>query len=325
VTQEQYVTFLNSLSRNEQCLRQACFNTNTSTTPSTAANTFAMSNTSTPSARNGIRCQSSFNAATPVIFFNDLDGDGQRNETGDGQNVACNFLSQDDIKAYLDWSALAPYTEMQFEKVCRGANITPVALEFPWGTTTLNAYTSISNGGASNETANPSGTATTGNAALNSSTLGPIRVGSYYQSATTRQNAGSSYYGVADMGGNLWEVVMPSASVAASTDFRGEAGDGDLSTNMTTQSQITSPGTINVYTNFCNSSTYAIPPNTSNQCSWYELGYNQSSTYGPLRGGAWNTTTTAYARTSNRFGIGSSGTSSFTTRRADFGARGARN
>ena len=48
-------------------------------------------------------------------------------------NIACNFMSWNDLTSYLDWSGLRPMTELEFEKACRGTAV-PVPFECAWGT-----------------------------------------------------------------------------------------------------------------------------------------------------------------------------------------------
>jgi formylglycine-generating enzyme required for sulfatase activity len=42
-----------------------------------------------------------------------------------------NILSWFDVAAYLDWAALRPMTELEFEKVCRGPE-NRIAGEYAW-------------------------------------------------------------------------------------------------------------------------------------------------------------------------------------------------
>ena len=44
-----------------------------------------------------------------------------------------NFISWDDGCAFADWAGLRPYTELEFEKACRGQK-KPIPADFPWGT-----------------------------------------------------------------------------------------------------------------------------------------------------------------------------------------------
>jgi hypothetical protein len=49
---------------------------------------------------------------------------------------AVGYLTWMDLAAFLDWSALRPMSELEYEKTARGS-ILPVAGEFAWGTTTI--------------------------------------------------------------------------------------------------------------------------------------------------------------------------------------------
>ncbi|MFZ4547180.1 MAG: formylglycine-generating enzyme family protein [Bacteroidales bacterium] len=141
--------------------------------------------------------------------------------------VACNFLSWMDGAAYMDWSGLRPMTELEFEKACRGT-VAPVANEYAWGNTTATAANNITNGGAANETTNTSGA----NAVFGYQTnvQGPMRVGVFAKSATTRAESGASYYGIMELSGNLWERPV-TVSNATGRAFTGVHGNGVLSAN----------------------------------------------------------------------------------------------
>lgn len=131
---------------------------------------------------------------------------------------AMNYLAFDDVLALLDWSALRPMTEFEYEKACRGANQVPVPNEYAWGNTTINGVTTPSNLGLSTETWG------SGNVGSNIST--PIRCGALATSTSTRTSSGGTYYGIMEMTGNVWEIVV-SADVNGRT-FIGEHGDGNL-------------------------------------------------------------------------------------------------
>jgi hypothetical protein len=141
--------------------------------------------------------------------------------------VACNFLSWMDGAAYSDWSGLRPMTELEFEKACRGT-ATPVANEYAWGNTTAIAANNITNPGAGDET-----TATSGaNAVYDNqpNVQGPMRVGVFAKSGTTRAQSGASYWGIMELSGNLYErpVTLGNAEGRA---FTGVHGNGALSAN----------------------------------------------------------------------------------------------
>lgn len=143
ITQEQYVGFLNKLTRDQQTER---IYTSIILGTTSVSNTYVMSNKSSPEFRNGIRCNETIHVSDPISFYCDLDGDGIKNETNDGQNIACNFLNWQDLAAYLDWVGLRPMTELEYEKASRG-NGAPLANEFAWGIASIVVANGISNSG----------------------------------------------------------------------------------------------------------------------------------------------------------------------------------
>ena len=133
---------------------------------------------------------------------------------------ASNFLSWDDTVAYLDWAALRPMTEMEFEKSARGGGTNTNT--YPWGI----ASPDTDNGDCSlTPTATncyqPSGHSGNYDAPRyytnyfdkNANTDGydgPTNVGNYLSGDLARSSAqtGASPYGVADMAGNNWEHLI---------------------------------------------------------------------------------------------------------------------
>ena len=113
-------------------------------------------------------------------------------------------ISPSDLTYYLDWAALAGMTELQFEKICRGAGKSVVVNEFPYGLgTSPTAYTAVTGSGTASELGTPAGTAVLPSVnylnafnAANSVTTGPMRVGQSYTALTVRESASSAYYGV---------------------------------------------------------------------------------------------------------------------------------
>lgn len=146
------------------------------------------------------------------------------NELNDGKEVACNFLTWQDGIAYADWSGLRPMSELEFEKICRGTE-NPNANEFAWGNTFLVQANSLAYINTADEIALPT------NANINSGDFleikGPVRVGNFARSNSTRQSSGSSYYGVMDMSGNLWERCITIGNPNG-RNFSGINGDGIL-------------------------------------------------------------------------------------------------
>ena len=279
ITQGQYRDFLNVLTYQQQ-------NTRTTSAPSSAAGTAALTN----SARNGLDIQTPGVAAsfTSAVYGCNLDGDANFNESDDGEWIACNYLSFMDGSAYLDWAGLRPMTELEFEKICRG-NRPAVTSEYAWGTTSLVGNPVIINSGTSTE-----GTSTAGaEVAYGASPLtGPMRVGSFAGPTTTRGQAGATYYGVMDMSGNLYERVVNISTVTGRA-YTGIHGDGTLSLL-----------------------------GNANATTWPGLsgGEVTTTTGSGFKGGMWSSTTASQIRVSDRQSIGSTQT----TRNNDYGMRGVR-
>lgn len=195
LSQQAYVEFLNTLTRQQQITR-----VRSNISGSSVTNTFVMSVTMAPSYRNGIRCRSTIPASpAPVEFFCDLNGNSMENETMDGQGIACNWLLWTDLTAYLDWAGLRPMTEFEFEKCARGP-LTPVPNEYAWGNNTIYLLTAVTNPGLPNEVPSQSFVNCTG------PEYGyPVRCGAFARTANDRTISGAGYYGCLDLSGNLWE------------------------------------------------------------------------------------------------------------------------
>jgi hypothetical protein len=158
----------------------------------------------------------------------DLDLDGIPNEADDGMDIACNWLSWADLMAFLDWAALRPMTEFEFEKVCRGTN-TPLSSEYVWGTNTILAANSgaITNPGMSTEASISTGAGLCAYAVGTTTNRGPLRCGFAATATTTRTGAGASFYGVMEMGGNVCEQCVGGYQFNYSA-FTSAPGDGNL-------------------------------------------------------------------------------------------------
>jgi len=146
-------------------------------------------------------------------------------------------INWQDLASYLDWSGLRPMTEFEFEKACRGNNAgtanNAVANEYPWGNTTIFQSTSGGNYAQASEYYNSAGQQ--GAAAYgwaDWSTWSPMRSGApaAYASAT-RTQAGATYYGIMEMGGNVWEQCVGGGSGYDYSNFTIVNGDGSL-TNL---------------------------------------------------------------------------------------------
>ena len=217
ISQGQYKDFLNTLAYAQQASR-------TATAPNSAAGTGALSSTNLY--RNGLDIQTPGNATTllPAVYGCNLDADANYNETVDGEWIACNYLSWQDGAAYMDWAGLRPMTELEFEKACRGSQ-TPVAVEYAWGNATNISANNITNHGQAGEVTN---TANANSASANQANVqGPLRVGAFAGAATTRAQAGATYYGIMEMSGNLWDRAVTLGN-AAGRSYTGVHGNGNL-------------------------------------------------------------------------------------------------
>ena len=226
-SQEEYVDFLNTLTRTQQQKRVGA-----TISGSSPSNPFVMSNTSSVSYRNGIRCPADISGSSPITFFCDYNSNATGNEAGDGQNIACNWVGWPDLSAYADWTGLRPMTELEFEKAARGKNY-PVLNEWAWGSTNLSVTTyTISNAGQPSESFTNCG-AGTGNAIdLDLFPTGPGRCGIFAASATNkvRQETGAGYYGNMELSGNLWEFAVTIGNVAGRS-YTGLHGNGELNSS----------------------------------------------------------------------------------------------
>jgi formylglycine-generating enzyme required for sulfatase activity len=129
--------------------------------------------------------------------------------------------SSEDLLAYADWAALRPFTELEYEKACRGSNILPVVNEYAWGSTTIAQVATPTAVGTTNESWS-SGNCNYYNALYGSS----LRCGALATATSNRVQSGATYYGVMEMSGNLFERVITANTVGRT--FTGTNGDGNL-------------------------------------------------------------------------------------------------
>ncbi len=222
ISQLQYVEYLNSLTYTQQAAHVA-------NDPIGAIGTYAMFGGF--AYRNGIRIiTSGNNAATPAVYACDGTA-GVENNSDDGQGIAMNNLSWSDVSAYLDWAALRPMTELEYEKVCRGPE-TRIVGEYPWGSVDINPVQSynagVINDYLGNETFTPATNGSCVVASGNGSGLyGPLKVGVFATGSSGRASAGAAYYGAMEMAGNVSEKVVVTAN-ASGTAFTGNNGDGTI-------------------------------------------------------------------------------------------------
>jgi formylglycine-generating enzyme required for sulfatase activity len=149
------------------------------------------------------------------------------------------------LAAMADWSGLRPFTEMEYEKACRGYNTPAVPNEYPWGNTTIVALSTVTNPGLTNEIV---ATPTTANAVITSTYAGniPARVGIFARTTgSSRVLSGGTYYGVMNMGDNVTEICINAVSTTGLAFDGSLHGDGYLAASGT--SNITNWTTFGAY------------------------------------------------------------------------------
>ena len=316
VTQQQYVDFLNTLTFDQQISRTILTAAQLATNPGSGGLCAMIG-----SCLN--RCSiklitAGINNSRAGVFGCDFQPapTDPFNSVNDGQAIAANYLSYSDLLSYLDWAGLRPMTNFEFEKVSRGP-LSRVGNEYVWGTLNITQAqsTSLNNPGMASETSTAAGN---GLAAYNSaSSNGPLRVGFSATGSTDRETSASSYYGVMNLGGNVWEMVA-GGSNTLNYGYKltyADLGDGELTT-------------AGLY----NTSNWQL----YNSISYSSLGCGCCSSYikwhMEMRGGSFNTASTTL-RTSDRsknatatcggsfdFGFGNAGDQ----RQFDVGGRGVR-
>lgn len=277
ISQGQFRDFLNSLNYTQQLslLPKA---------PNSLVKTGAF-NTSITS-RNALMIKTQGAANTiPAVYGCNLNNNSIFDETTDGEGIACNFLSWMAGAAYMDWSGLRPMTELEFEKACRGTQ-TAVANEYVWGNSTVNSETNVANLGDINEIPITSNSNTIYN---NTSSLGgPIRVGAFANSSSDRTKSGSTFYGIMNMGDNVYESIVTVGN-SAGRSFTGLHGNGSLLIN--------GKADVDYWPGINGNSTIT----NSNTVSDGVTGIPNSNAAGTgLRGGNYNNTSTSYLQTSYR-------------------------
>ena len=233
ISQGQYRDFLNALTRTQQANRVTMDGTvgryaGGFTWNGSAWSGSEVSNLTTPANRNGLRLIADPGGISPRTYACDLNTSSTLptgvNQSDDGEWIAMSQLNWMDGCAYLQWSGLRPMTELEFEKACRGDQ-TAVSGEYAWGDSSFTGATGISNGGANNETFSNAGAKAASN--NTAGVQGPLRVGAFAGAATTRAQAGATYYGIMEMSGNHWERAVTIGN-AAGRSYTGLHGNGTL-------------------------------------------------------------------------------------------------
>ena len=228
MSQQQYVDFLNSLTRVQQAAR---VETDLSVGVSAVNERYVMNGLPTMGYRNGIRCDATIDPNSSITFYCDANGNDIGGEADDGQWVAANEMNLSDVAAFLDWSAIRFMTELEYEKACRGP-LPPLPNEFPWRTASITSGPfTLDNAFTTSEGLATGYSSTVGNAMYGGATAnaGSMRVGSFAANPanTGRISAGAGYYGAMELAGNQVELVI-SAGNSSGQAYNGSHGDGAL-------------------------------------------------------------------------------------------------
>ncbi|WP_286438743.1 SUMF1/EgtB/PvdO family nonheme iron enzyme, partial [Bacteroides acidifaciens] len=226
-SQEQYVEFLNSLTLEQQKARVA--NNNFS---AMKKGDYVFGELKTPSCRNGIAFVEQKQPDAPVVFGNNLNPGNDFFSTDDGQTLACNYMSVEDMTAYCSWSGLRPMSELEYEKACRRFYPQlPDRGEYAWNTNNgvnrLSGLYELSYQGDQREQA--VSYLKNVNSGTTNSINGPVRCGLFATSATNQTQAGATYWGVMEMSGNVKELC---ANVNYTTLNGGSCGTGVYNANL---------------------------------------------------------------------------------------------
>ena len=226
-SQEQYVEFLNSLTLEQQKVRVA--NNNFSTMKK---GDYVFGDLHTPSCRNGIAFVEQRKPGAPVVFGNNLNPGNDFFSTDDGQTLACNYMSVEDMTAYCSWSGLRPMSELEYEKACRRPYPQlPAEGEYAWNSSTgVNALGSLNDLAYAGEEREQSNSAAKNvNSGISNKVNGPVRCGLFANTSSNQVQAGATYWGVMEMSGNLKELC---ANVNYTTLDGGSCGTGVYNANL---------------------------------------------------------------------------------------------
>lgn len=151
---------------------------------------------------------------------------------------AVGYLTWMDLASFLDFMALRPMSELEYEKAARGP-LMAVSGEMAWGNSSATEAAVIS---GSDENGSEVVSTTGANVNFNNTTFsggdssngaaytqGPLRSGVFASSASDRPSSGAGYYGLMELSGNVSERVVTIGN-ADGLNFSGTHGDGVLTT-----------------------------------------------------------------------------------------------
>jgi len=185
---------------------------------------------------------------------------------------AMDYVNWADAAAYLDWAGLRPFSELEYEKACRGPQM-PVNNELAWGNDSwyIEGMYTLENEGTPQEIIAPSSLGqNVGNAntlSIYSGSDQPMRCGIFAASAInkTRQETGATYYGIMEMSGNTYEPVI-SVGSNQTRDFSGLHGDGNITS--------TGNASFSMLADWAFVNTVGVGYRTSEISTRYQANYN---------------------------------------------------
>lgn len=196
ISQEQYASFLNKLNYQQQN------NILDGRLDAMKEGEYIFGDRSHADARNGIILATKI-TGMPAVFACNLNPEDGADQETDGQNLACNYMNIADMLAYADWACLRPLSEMEYEKMCRRLYPEmPVKGEYAWHTAEImqQQLSDLQNPGT------PGEKGVNGNANYGNVLAGPVRVGAFADNGKGRVKSGNSFWGVAELSGNLAEM-----------------------------------------------------------------------------------------------------------------------
>lgn len=231
VSQEQYVNFLNRLTLRDQKIRIG-----EDWEKLQPGDYVFGGKKAEPYHRNGIILVEKYTALdTPAVFGYNLNSSNPRNYSDDGKSIPCNFLTPDDMLAYLDWAGLRPHSEAEYEKGCRQRNPGKFYADrsYAWSTpeiSPLNWDLDVQNPNREDEQVINDKNA---NGPANGVKFpSPVRCGAFATATPDMYKSGASQWGLMEMTGNLAEIYY---NADEGKDFRGDIyGDGNIWSSVTT-------------------------------------------------------------------------------------------
>lgn len=230
LTSQQFVDFLNTLTRKQQ---QSMVESDIS--GDEIKNYYVKTNSDTERLRNSVVCAKKGNGTTePVVFYTYAPA------------RAINFMSWSNITSFGDWAGLRPITELEYEKACRGPK-EPLVDEYAWGTLDLGRVETFDGadgsgfekkvpqkgvvnacyGGGIAPFDEAAGKKIPDNPGFEGPVSGEVFENLRVEGVAEKINDGASYYGVRNLSGNCWERCVTIGHNLGRV-FDGQHGDGVL-------------------------------------------------------------------------------------------------